>query len=66
MVLPRLRELQIQRGYIVEYDQAKAFWKVCSRLESLKLRQTFFTHLTGTSYPYPDLSNMKEQHWYEV
>lgn len=60
MVLPRLRELQIQNGYIVEYDQAKAFWKVCSRLESLKLRQTFFTHLTGTIYPYPDLSNMKE------
>ncbi|KAK5820891.1 hypothetical protein F5H01DRAFT_339563 [Linnemannia elongata] len=60
MILPRLRKLQIQHGGIVEYDQAKAFWKVCSRLESLKLQQTFFTHLTGTSYPYPDLSNMKE------
>ncbi|KAF9540893.1 hypothetical protein EC957_003640 [Mortierella hygrophila] len=60
MVLPRLRELQIHHGGIVEYDQARVFWKVCSRLESLKLRQTYFTHLTGTSYPYPDLSNVKE------
>ncbi|KAG9064993.1 hypothetical protein KI688_002312 [Linnemannia hyalina] len=60
MLLPRLRELQIHHGGIVEYDQARVFWKVCSRLESLKLRQTYFTHLTGTSYPYPDLSNMKE------
>ncbi|KAF8945501.1 hypothetical protein BGZ47_002503 [Haplosporangium gracile] len=60
MVLPRLRKLQIQHGGIVEYDQAIAFWKVCSRLESLKLRQTYFSPLTGTNYPYPDLSNMKE------
>ncbi|KAG0264727.1 hypothetical protein BGZ95_003530 [Linnemannia exigua] len=59
--LPRFRSLRIQHGWIEEMEQTKAFWSLCSKLETLVLRSTHITAITDDSlYPFPDLSNMKE------
>ncbi|KAF9910541.1 hypothetical protein EC991_006359 [Linnemannia zychae] len=62
MDLPRLRSLMIVRGWLEEKEQIVAFWKLCSKLESLKIRSVHFPNVwcDNYSYPVPDLSNMKE------
>ncbi|KAF9126186.1 hypothetical protein BGW39_006819 [Mortierella sp. 14UC] len=62
MDLPRFRSLKVVRGWVEEKEQIKAFWKLCSKLETLKIYSAHFPNVWGdnNSYPIPDLSNMKE------
>ncbi|KAF9078875.1 hypothetical protein BGX23_006045, partial [Mortierella sp. AD031] len=60
MALPRFKTLVVNSGRIGRVEQTKAFWKVCSKLESLKIQKTVFTYPRGEEYPFPDLSNLRE------
>ncbi|KAG0377224.1 hypothetical protein BGX24_006502 [Mortierella sp. AD032] len=60
MDLPRFSSLKINHGWIEVKEQARAFWSLCSKLETLKLRSTRLIGITDSSLcPLPDLSNMK-------
>ncbi|KAK3835689.1 MAG: hypothetical protein J3R72DRAFT_451079 [Linnemannia gamsii] len=61
MDLPRFSSLKINHGWIEVKEQARAFWSLCSKLETLKLRSTHLIGLTDNSLcPLPDLSNIKD------